>query len=221
MSCVSVIIPAYNAGRFLAQAIDSILAQTRMPDEVIVINDGSTDNTLAVAQAYAPRVSVLSQPNGGISVARNAGVAASTGTLLAFQDADDVADPQRLALQVAAFEADPALDLVFAHIIQFRGSVTEPQQPGCIPGMAMVRRSAFDRVGPFDKDVKLAEFLDWYARAREQGLNERMLPEVLLRRRLHDDNIGVRDVHLQGNYARILKASLDRRRAATAGAPPA
>ena len=81
----------------------------------------------------------------------------------------------------------------------------------------MVRRSSFDRVGPFTPDIKLAEFLEWYTRAREAGLKERMLPEILLRRRIHDDNIGVREAHLRGNYARILKASLDRRRSTATG----
>ena len=219
MNAISVIIAAYNAGPFLAESIESILAQSLAPAEIIVINDGSTDNTLDVAKSYEPRVRVLSQPNGGISVARNAGVAAAKGSLIAFQDADDVAEPRRLALQRAALDADPALELVFAHIVQFRGAVAQPPQPGCLPGIVMVRRTSFDRVGPFNPDVKLAEFLEWYTRARELGVKELMLPEVLLRRRIHGDNIGVREAHLQGNYARILKATLDRRRAAQARTP--
>ena len=217
MNRISVVTPAYNAGKFLAESITSILAQTVAPDELIVVDDGSTDNTLAVAQSFGDRVRVLSQPNGGISVARNSGVGVSTGTLIAFQDADDIAEPRRLAVQAAAFEADPGLDMVFTHIVQFHNGTSEPPQPGCLPGAMMVRRSSFDRVGPFTPDIKLAEFLEWYTRAREAGLKERMLPEILLRRRIHDDNIGVREAHLRGNYARILKASLDRRRSTATG----
>lgn len=218
---VSVVIPAYNAARYLAAAVDSILAQTRPPLEIIVINDGSTDNTLEVAQSFGPRVHVISQPNGGISVARNAGIAAARGSLIALQDADDLALPRRIELQAAALEADAELELVLAHIIKFSHAGDCPKQPGCVPGIVMARRSLFDRVGLFDPEVKLAEFLDWYARAREMGLKERMLPEVLMRRRIHDDNIGVREAHLKGNYARILKASLDRRRASLPGTQPA
>ena len=87
---ISVIIPAFNAERYLAAAIDSVFDQTLQPDEVIVVNDGSTDRTAAVLVGYGDRINVIAQPNGGIAVANNRGVAAASGSFLCFLDADDL-----------------------------------------------------------------------------------------------------------------------------------
>ena len=216
---VSVIIPAYNAERYLAEAIESAFSQTYLPVEVIVVNDGSKDGTEAVARRYLPRIKFASQPNGGISKARNTAIEMSEGAFLALLDADDLWAPNKLELQMAAFRADPALDIVFGHMVQFfegGGGESQPIQ-GTLPSSAVIRRESFFRVGRFDPEVKLAEFLSWYLLAREKGLKECVVPEIVLRRRVHGDNIGIRDRKDIGTYARLLKASLDRRRAAGGG----
>jgi hypothetical protein len=85
-------------------------------------------------------------------------------------------------------------------------------EPGILPGTLLARREAFQRVGPLAEDLKLGEFIDWYARAREAGLSSRIESDVWLRRRIHEDNLGVRERASRGDYLRVLKAALDRRR---------
>jgi glycosyltransferase involved in cell wall biosynthesis len=219
---ISVIIPAFNADRYLAEAIDSALYQEILPQEIIVIDDGSTDQTAAVCRQYAS-VSYHYQPNQGIGAARNQGIALARGTLLAFLDADDVWMPQKLGLQLAAIERNPDLDLVFGHVAEFFSPELEgkldnklrppsSQSPGFIPSTLLARRTAFDRAGMFETNWRMGEFMDWYLRALELGLQKELLPELVARRRLHDANNGIRQRQAVSDYARILKESLDRRR---------
>jgi glycosyltransferase involved in cell wall biosynthesis len=226
---VSVIIPVYNGERYLTQAIESVLAQTSPPFEVIVVDDGSTDGSASVAERYAPRVKVHSQPNAGIGATRNRGVALAQGELIAFLDADDLWSPRKLELQLAALARDPAPDFVLGHVEQFIQPGLDPVaaaridcpsglQPGYLPGAALIRREALDRVGPFREDLRVGEFVDWMARAREIGLREAMLPEHVLSRRLHDTNQSLKERSDMTDFVRVVKASLDRRRAAAAAA---
>jgi glycosyltransferase involved in cell wall biosynthesis len=214
--------PVYNAERYVAEALDSVLAQPE-PVEVIVVDDGSTDESRAVAERYADRVLILTQPHTGIGTARNAGLEASTGDFIAFLDADDVWPPQRLEAALAAFAADPELDLVFGHITQFVSpdvgeavrsglNPVESPQPAGYGGSMLARRRAFERVGPFVTDTVVSEFFDWLLRARELGLREKMLPDTVLARRLHGENNGIRNRSSVSEYPSVLRASINRRR---------
>ncbi|MFH1419996.1 MAG: glycosyltransferase family 2 protein [Planctomycetota bacterium] len=107
---ISAIIPSYNSAEVLPDAIASILAQTRPPDEIIVVNDGSEDRTAEVCERFGPDVRYICQDNAGASSARNAGIEAAGGNWLAFLDADDLWDPQKLELQIAALEENPEAD---------------------------------------------------------------------------------------------------------------
>jgi glycosyltransferase involved in cell wall biosynthesis len=215
---VSAVIPVYNGEPFLAEAIDSALAQSRPPHEVIVVDDGSTDASGKVAAAYGGVVRVHRQPNRGIGAARNAGIELTRGGCLAFLDADDRWEADKLERQVAALEADPALEMVFGHIAQFRAgadgateAVSAPR-PGPLAVTMLVRREALLRVGPFPEDVVVSEFLIWLARARRLGLRETMLPEVVAGRRLHDANNGLVNRRGIEEYPRVFKDLLDARR---------
>lgn len=106
---ISVVIPAYNAGRRLARALDSVLAQTCRADEIIVVDDGSADNTAEVARGYTGRVQFIQQANAGASVARNTGITAATGDWIAFLDADDEWLPDKLRLQTEHLARNPDL----------------------------------------------------------------------------------------------------------------
>ncbi|MEO8483549.1 MAG: glycosyltransferase [Acidobacteriota bacterium] len=104
---VSVIIPAYNAAAYLAAALDAVLNQTRPPHQIIVVDDGSTDETPDVCQSFGSRITTIRQPNGGEASARNTALRAATGEYVALLDADDLAAPDRFEKQVAALAARP------------------------------------------------------------------------------------------------------------------
>jgi len=106
---ISVVIPAYNAAKFLPRAIDSVLAQTRKAHEIIVVDDGSSDNTPEIAARYAGSVRFIRQANAGASVARNTGIEAATGDWIAFLDADDEWLPTKLEMQTSLLERNPCL----------------------------------------------------------------------------------------------------------------
>jgi glycosyltransferase involved in cell wall biosynthesis len=111
---ISVVVPSFNAGRWVAASLDSILAQTVPPGEVVVVDDGSTDDTPQILAAYGDRVRVVRAAHGGLAAARNLGLAVVTGDWIAFQDADDVARPDRLAVLQGYLNEVPASDGVFA-----------------------------------------------------------------------------------------------------------
>ena len=106
---ISAVIPAYNAGPYLSRTLDSVLRQTHLPDEIIVVDDGSTDNTTDVAVAYGDRVILIQQENAGASVARNTGINAAKGDWIAFLDADDEWIPEKLRRQTEHLQKHPDL----------------------------------------------------------------------------------------------------------------
>lgn len=223
---VSVIIPVYNYGRYLAEAVESVLNQTYQHLEIIVVDDGSTDETAEVARSFADRgVRYCHQVNTGIGPARNIGVELAQGEFLAFLDADDRWPPKKLERQLRAFESDPTLEMVFGQAAQLQNgpeweSGIKNQElapasmvPGMVAGTMLIKIDAFSRVGNFQGDWKVGEFIDWYARAVELQIRSLVLPDLMLWRRIHDSNQGVRERQSMSDYARVLKASLDRRRA--------
>jgi glycosyltransferase involved in cell wall biosynthesis len=221
---VSVIIGAFDAEAYLGEAIDSVLAQTHRPLELIVVDDGSTDGTAAVAESYGDPVRCIRQANGGMAAARNRAVPEARGDFLAFLDADDRFTPTKLADQLAVFAERPDLDIVFGHVTEFlspdlddaaRALLREPRRdaPWPTPNLMLVRRDAFLRVGLFSTELKVGIGVDWCARAGELGLRSVVPPLVVLERRLHAANNGIRRRDARPQYLHVLKASLDRRRA--------
>lgn len=223
---VSVIIPVYNYDRYLGEAIESVLRQTYKNVEVIVVDDGSTDRSGDVAKSFAERgVRYCHQVHDGIGPARNKGVELVQGEYMAFLDADDRWPESKLELQLRAFADDETVEMVFGQAKELQNGpeweagVSENNLtvagmvPGMVAGTMLIKRAAFDRVGSFPGGLKVGEFIDWYARAVELKIRSRVLPELLLWRRIHDSNTGVRERQSVSDYARVLKASLDRRRA--------
>jgi glycosyltransferase involved in cell wall biosynthesis len=173
---VSVVIPAYNAERFVGEAIESVLAQTHPDVECIVVDDGSTDGTAAVVRAFGPRVRTLEQANKGVSAARNAGVRVATGSLLAFLDADDRWSPDRLSRMLEAL-AGARADVVACacRLIDADGAPIgtlrmEPMPTveslltfhGTLASLGsnmLIERAAFDALGVWDERLRLSQ--DW------------------------------------------------------------
>ena len=223
---VSVLITAYNAADYLAESIESALAQPGRI-ELVLVDDGSTDDTFDVAARY-PTVRVMRQDRGGIGAARNVAVSMATGDFLTFLDADDRFPPGKLEVQLRAFDADPSLDVVYGHVREFVSpDVTAEQAARIRPavdyhvshlsGVMLIRRSAFDKVGPWKVGLKVGTGVEWYTRSCEQNLRTAILPDVLLERRLHLSNNGLQQADHRLQYAAIVKAALDRRRAQDSG----
>lgn len=214
---ISVIIPVYNAEPWLAETIESVLGQTTPPHQVIVVDDGSTDQSAAVARRYARYVQLEQQPNAGCAHARNRGVALAHGELLAFLDADDGWLPEKLAWQLAALAETPTLEAVFGQIEQRCDGAWTAQsvtfaanvQDGCSLNTLLIRRSAFERIGAFDPALPLTNAIDWLWRARRLDLVATILPQVVAWRRIHGENMSIRErPQVHAEYFRLIKQRL-------------
>ena len=202
----SLIIPTYNHARVLGAAIDSALAQTVNAVDVIVVDDGSTDETGAVLARYAGRVRVLRQENRGLSAARNAGLAAARGTFVSFLDADDVMAPTKLAAQLEVLERSPAIGWTYCDVLMetvATGTTARASERfgyaaraldgwlfpelihgNFIPAIApLVRRTALEAAGGFDERLTALE--DWDMWLRLSLIAEaRYTPAVLVSYRI-------------------------------------
>lgn len=212
---ISVVIPVYNAEAFVAEAIESAQKQSLPPTEIIVVDDGSTDGSLDVVRQFTPAVQVIQRQNGGIGAARNSALPFLTGEFLAFLDADDVWPPDRLALLSEPLLRDPTLDGATGSVVEFGEAIVESEPtPGSLASSMLLRRTSFERVGPFREDIRMGEFIDWYARARDLGMKFGAIDNVVLRRRLHETNTGRLQREHRPDYVRVLRAALARRREA-------
>jgi glycosyltransferase involved in cell wall biosynthesis len=217
---VSVIVPVHNGEKFLLEAVGSIRRQCYPSLELIIVNDGSTDGTADLIAHLGSEVLGVHQTQRGPAAARNRGLAMSRGELIAFLDADDLWPRDKLHTQVNFLLEHLSLDVVLGRIQIIRAE--DPKLEGdVLPdpvidvqlGCALFRRHAFSKVGRFDESLCWSEDYDWFLRAREQDIRLTVLDEVALLYRRHRDNM-TRSPDRQGyQLTRVLKASLDRRRA--------
>lgn len=201
---MSVVMPAWNAARFIEEALRSVLDQTVQPTTIVVVDDGSTDETGRLAAAFDPSVTVLRRHHAGVGLSRTAGVVATTSEFVAFLDADDVWLPEKTERQLALMDADASIEAVFCRLDEFRDPVVGPpagtRSPrqsvaAALTSTALLRRELLTRLGPFAA-TPVGEWASWWAQARAQGVQERFVPEVLVRRRLHAGN----NSHLHGDH---------------------
>ena len=229
---VSVIIPVLNGERFLAAAVASIRRQGYPSLEIIVVDDGSTDGTAAVASALGGEVRCVSQANAGPPSARNRGLEMARGQLIGFLDADDLWSEDKLEVQVGRLRADPELDAVMGTTQVLRPVAPtadaevlgEPAGPPALLlslGSALFRRELFDRVGRFDASQRMDDDVDWFLRAVEAGARILPLSHVVQYYRRHEGNITNAREADRRFYLMALKKSLDRRRGAPGGAATA
>lgn len=204
MKTISVIIPAYNYARYLGEAIDSVFAQTYPALEIVVVDDGSADDTSEVLAGYGDRIRAIRQQNQGVSAARNAGISAARGEYVAFLDADDVWHPSKLEAQMARFDADPNLGLVYCGAESFNaeGQTMQVWRDG-MQGRVAINMLRFDRgvmaapgcnivvpkrvaeeIGGFDTRMTVSEDWDFYYRvAARYAIG--FTGEALVRYRIH------------------------------------
>lgn len=196
---VSVIVAVSNGACYLAQALESVLSQTYRRVELIVVDDGSVDNSDKVARSRK-EVRYISQDNKGLAVARNAGVNAAQGELVAFIDQDDLWAPNKLDSQVDCLLQNPEIQYVNAWVKLFiepgsrlRTGYTEDflgqAHVGRTPGTLVARKTVFDLVGMFSADFRIACDVEWFKRAHDYHVPMCVIPEVLLYKRIHNNNL--------------------------------
>jgi glycosyltransferase involved in cell wall biosynthesis len=216
-AAVSVVIPAFNAETYLADAVASVRRQPVQPAEIILIDDGSTDGTAEIISSLPDVISIRTQ-NSGPSAARNRGVAAATQEFVAFLDADDLWPDESLGIRLARFDQEPALDVVLGLSLWIsEPGVHEAWAPSGehiapLVGAALFRRSVFDRIGLFDTDLRFGEDQDFFLRLREHDLNLAVLQTSTLHYRRHGSNMTAGKEWARPALFRFLRKSLDRRR---------
>jgi hypothetical protein len=224
---VTVVIPVYNGGAFLPDSVGSVLAQGYPALEIIVVDDGSTEDIEAVVRRLPVDVRFLRQGNSGPASAKNRGIRDASGEFVAFLDVDDLWPGGNLEVMVGHLLADPSLDVVQGRAQTTRYSPTEspgeylgdPSDafPYCVAA-GLYRRRVFQTVGLFDPALRFGEDSDWYMRAQEFGARILRLDEITLFARRHDRNMTRGKSFLELNALRVFKKALDRQRAQQGGA---
>jgi hypothetical protein len=217
----TVIIPVYNGAHFLRGAIDSVLAQNYSPLEIIVVDDGSSDNLKGAVRELNADVRFFEQRNSGPAAARNLGIRNATGEFFAFLDVDDLWPQDTLSTLADRLIEQPELDVVYGY-----GQLMRSDESGKAPefignaresfpyyiGSALYRRRAFDQVGLFDEGLLFDEDTDWFGRARETGLGIERLDRITLLVRRHDGNMTKNSRLRELGALRVFKKALDRSR---------
>lgn len=221
---VSAMISVFNGAAYLAAAIDSVLVQLEAGDELIVVDDGSTDATPDILAGYSERIAIITQANTGSAAALNRAIAAARGEYLGFNDADDLWEPGRLAAQRLALDTRPEIDVVGGMVQQFispelpedeRDQLIVPDgvQAGITMACLLMRRGVLETTGPFDESLPMTAVYDWLGRLRAGGRDVVMLDNLVLRRRLHASNWSrLNRVQLQAESLRAMRGQILRRR---------
>jgi glycosyltransferase involved in cell wall biosynthesis len=231
---VSVVVPFYNGAKFLRAALDSVLAQTYEQVQLVAVDDGSTDSSPDILASYGSRLVTIRQSNAGVAEARNAGIRASQGELIAFLDQDDWWLPEKVEKQVALFRADARVGLVHTGVLQYSenaGAFVDPVYPtegssrlqgdcyeqlllgnAIFNSSAMIRRSVLDRSGMFDPVIAgntVQDYDLWLRISRHASLG--YVPEALTALRLHGEQGTWNRRAMLGDELRLLERTLGQR----------
>ncbi len=225
---ISVVIPVYNGAIFLREAVESVIAQEYGNTEILIVDDGSTDNTpdevITIIEEYRLSISIkyFRQENQGPSVARNTGILHASGDFIAFLDADDLFAPDKFKIQMGAFVKDADLDLVAGRIqyVSLEGAETrevkyDPDDQAVVHvhlGSMLVRKRVFEKIGLFDSGLRYSEDVEWWLRIREKPLHFVILHDITLHYRLHGGNMTRGLSGIGRPFLEALKKSLVRRR---------
>lgn len=220
---LSVVIPVYNGERYIQECLESVLGQSLKPSEIIVVDDGSSDQTMELVRAASRDILCLEQKRLGPAAARNRGVEAASGEYLAFIDADDLWTKEKLARQMSYLLGNPATDMVFGMMRQFfspeadeafkkRYACPDETAPGIHPGAILLKKETFLRIGFFDASLRMGEFIQWQARAQTLACVRHVLPDLVMLRRIHPANYGITHKDLRKDYLTIAKTMLARKK---------
>jgi len=216
---VSLIIPVYNGERYLAEALESVSVQDYAPLEIIVVDDGSTDQSAQIAQSYS-MATYIYQVQQGVAIARNTGLAAASGEFITFLDSDDIMLPKSISYRLTYLLQHPKLGCVLARYNNF----VEPGMP--LPnhlraksfsddlywhlGTMMAHKSVFEKVGCFNPELSIGEDTDWFTRLKHTQIPMAKLPEIMMRRRFHRHNTTRRVKESQAALLKITRAAIGR-----------
>ena len=225
---ISVVIPTYNSAAFVVSAVESVLRQELEPAEIIVVDDGSTDDTARVLGPYRRSIRYITQPNSGPAVARNRGVGAAQSDWIAFLDADDVWMPHKLRRQLECMKENPRAGLIHSAFLDWDNRTGETSrrcllrhdfsgrcypmfffQNGVLPSTALVRKEYVTRIGGFDETIRKAGVEDYdfsFRIARHCELAYIEEPLVLYRR--HEGNASDQVLHMREGELNVLKKIL-------------
>ncbi len=220
---VSVIIPAYNAERYIAEAVDSVLAQTWPDVECIVVDDGSTDRTSDIVKRYGDRVKYFYQKNAERSAARNRGITESSGAFIAFLDADDYIAPKKVEEQITFLDTHPECDVVYSRVLYFRdkGSrsfheINRPSLTGDILdkllyrnfinlSSPLLRRAVIDNCGGFDTSLSYNEDWEFWLRLAVSGIRFGFVDACHLFYRVHSGNTSINRLLMYNSKLSVLE----------------
>lgn len=219
---ISVIIPAYNAEKYLKEALESIIKQNYDPLEIIFVDDGSTDNTAKIVREFGHNIIYVYQENSGPSVARNTGLKVANGEYITFLDADDFWHDNHLKNLLNCFNKNPNLEVAMG-LIQlillnqdqegnsfFKEFSRSTANVNLAAGL--YKKSIFEKVGYFDPKLRSADDVDFYLRIKEAGIKIEMIDNTSLYYRIHNSNLSKDRASSKSDFLKAVKISLDRRR---------
>jgi glycosyltransferase involved in cell wall biosynthesis len=220
---ISVIIPAHNAEATLAETLASVVTQTLPPDEIIIVDDGSTDRTAKIAASAHASVRVVCQANRGAAAALNAGLRLAVGDEIAFIDADDLWAKEKLSTQKLVLTERPDLDGVGSYIRTFLCATNDAEtnksyrlpegpEPCWLLGALLLRRRCFERCPSFEQSLWVGYSIDWFDRALGTGLTFAMVPNVLLHRRIRPGSLSHRSAKGDQSMVELARRAIERRR---------
>jgi glycosyltransferase involved in cell wall biosynthesis len=224
---VSVILVVSNGERYIRSALHSIFKQNYFPLEIIVVDGQSVDHTAAIAQSFKS-VKYLHQAEQGLANGRNTGIEAAEGDLIAFLDSDDLWTTHKLSIQVDCLLQNPEIQYVNSLVKLFvdpgyspRSGYTmkflEQAHIGRTPGTLVARRSVFDLVGLFNTDFSIACDVEWFTRANASKIPMFIIPEVLLYKRIHNNNLSSNVSVNKRELMIVIRQSLIRQRRKISG----
>lgn len=225
---VSVIMTVHNGEKYLEESVNSILSQTRKVDEIIIVNDGSTDGTSEILAQFDNKILVLNQMKSGIAIGWNRGVQEANGTYISFLDSDDYWPSNKIDRQIKTLRSKTEITISFGHVKQFYSPelleeeralkrCPEKPEPGFSSGTMLIRKQDFMSVGLFNPKWTKGIFSDWFLRAKDLDQTMHMDESIFLYRRIHLENHGILKREKYNDYVRMLKESLDRRRSENKG----
>jgi glycosyltransferase involved in cell wall biosynthesis len=219
---ISVILAVRNGADLIGEALASVGGSNIKPSEILVVDGGSSDETVAVAERFEG-VTIVRQHSKGIANAYNEGIARAKGDLLAFISHDDHWIPGKLDRQVAFMKGHPEYPLSVTHVQHylepggspppgFRRELLEKAVPGLLMETLMVRPLVFERVGGFDPSFEVGEDTDWFARVKDAGIPIGILPETLTMKRVHGSNTSLNSPRVNALLLKAMRRSIDRKR---------